>query len=165
MDSLLSTFNIDVKLLIAQAINFAIVFFVLYFFALKPLMKIMAERTKKIEKSVVDAQAAEARLKQTEDDYHKEISRARAEANAIIAKAQEQAEVKRQAMLDKAKEEIGGIINEEKAKMQREKAKTLKEIRSEVADLVIATTEKVLEKKAGDKEDREIIKKAIGSKK
>ena len=161
MDSLLSTFNIDVKLLVAQAVNFAIVFAVLYFFALKPLLKIMAERTKKIEKSVKDAAEIEKRLEKTEADYNKEISRARAEANEIIAKAQEKAEVKRKDMVAKAKEEIGAIINEEKAGIQKEKAKTLKEIRVSVAELVVSAMEKVIEKKFSDKENKEMIKKMI----
>jgi len=164
MDSLISTFNIDLKLLIAQAVNFAVVFAVLYFFALKPLFKIMAERSAKIEKSLADAQAVEERLKQTEDDYHKEMAKARTEANAIMAKVNEQAEVKRQAMLLKAKEEIGAVINEEKARMQQEKAKTLKEIKSEVAGLVIASLEKVLEEKLDKKTDERLIIKAISGK-
>ncbi|MCU0678976.1 MAG: F0F1 ATP synthase subunit B [Planctomycetes bacterium] len=164
MDSLLSTFNIDLKLLIAQAVNFAVVFAVLYFFALKPLFRIMAERATKIEKSLADAKAVEERLKQTEQDYQKEMGKARAEANAIMAKANELAEAKRQAMLVKAKEEIGAVINEEKARMQQEKAKTLKEIKTEVASLVIAGLEKVLEKKTDSKDDLALIKKAISGK-
>ena len=50
-------------------------------------------------------------------------------------------------MLKKAKDEIGIVINEEKQKMQVEKDKTLKDIKKEVADLVVASLEKVLDKK------------------
>ena len=77
MDSLIETFHIDTKLLLAQAINFAIVFAVLYFFALKPLMKAMGERTEKIEKSLDDAKKVEEKLAKTEEDYSKELSNAK----------------------------------------------------------------------------------------
>ena len=77
MDSLIQTFHIDAKLLAAQAINFAIVFAVLYFFALKPLVKVMQERTKKIEKSVKDAQEVDKRLARAEEDYNIKISEAK----------------------------------------------------------------------------------------
>ena len=55
MDSLITTFHIDWKIIIAQAINFLIVFLVLYFFAIKPLKKLMAERVDKISKGLTDA--------------------------------------------------------------------------------------------------------------
>ena len=55
MDSLITTFHIDWKIIIAQVINFLIVFLVLYFFAIKPLKKMMAERADKISKGLTDA--------------------------------------------------------------------------------------------------------------
>ncbi len=49
MESLIETFHLDIKLIIAQAFNFAIVAFVIYFFALKPIFKLMDKRSNKIE--------------------------------------------------------------------------------------------------------------------
>ena len=55
MDSIISTFHIDWKIIIAQMINFGVVFVVLYIFALKPLSKLMTERGEKIETGISDA--------------------------------------------------------------------------------------------------------------
>ncbi len=63
MDSLVETFHLDVKLLIAQVINFAIVFLVLYYFALKPLLNVMNDRSAKIEKSLEDAKEIEKKTR------------------------------------------------------------------------------------------------------
>ena len=161
MDSLIETFHIDIKLLVAQAINFAIVFAVLYWLILKPLLKTMHDRTKKIEKSIIDAEKSEKNLARTEKDYGKKMAEAKKEANRIIENAKEQAEVKKQDMITKAKADIGVLINEEKAKMQAEKGKILKEIKRQAADMVALALEKVLEKKIDSEEDREIIKKSI----
>jgi F-type H+-transporting ATPase subunit b len=161
MDSLIETFHIDVKLLIAQVINFAIVFSVLYFFALKPLLKIMQKRTETIEKSLDDAKRIEENLEKTEADYNKRLSEAKKEAGNIMEKANKLSEEKKGEMIKKAKEEIGQIIESEKAKMQTEKAKTLKEIKREVAELVIDSLEKILEEKIDLKKDKELIKKAV----
>lgn len=161
MESLIETFHIDYKLLVAQAINFSIVISVLYFFALKPILKVMQERTEKIEKSLADADAIEENMRKTEERYEQTLNEAKKEAAAIMARAGEEAEKKREKMLAKTKEEIGQIINEEKEKMQKEKAQVLREIKSSVTDLVIAITEKVIEKKLSPKEDKELIKKMI----
>ncbi|MDP2944107.1 MAG: ATP synthase F0 subunit B, partial [bacterium] len=81
MESLISTFHVDVRLLVAQLINFAIVFFVLYFFAFKPLVKVMADRSEKIDKSLKDADAIEKRLALTERERAEIIAAAKKQAN------------------------------------------------------------------------------------
>ncbi len=161
MESLIETFHIDIKLLIAQAVNFAVVFSIIYFFALKPLMRVMGERARTIEKSLNDAKKIEENLAKAEEDYKEKISEAKKEASAILVKAAETAEVKKKETVNKAKEEIGVIINQEKAKMQSEKAIVLKEIKKEVADLVVASLEKILKEKVDGKKDKEIIREVI----
>jgi F-type H+-transporting ATPase subunit b len=159
MESLIETFHIDAKLIIAQMINFAIVFGVLYFFALKPLAKIMQDRTNKIEKGLEDAKKVEAELENAKQGYEQAIADAKKEANELMEKANVAAEAKKKDMVNKAKEEIGQVINQEKAKMQEEKAETLREIREEIAGLVVAAVEKVLEEKLDTKKDHELIKR------
>lgn len=161
MESLIETFHIDVKLIIAQMINFAIVFSVLYWLAFKPLAKVMAGRTEKIAKSLADAEKIEKKLLETKAEFDQTISEAKKQAGLILAKAAAEAEAKKKETVVRAKEEIGQIINQEKQKMQTEKAATLKEIKKEVADLVILTVEKVLSEKIDEKKDRAMIKKMM----
>jgi len=161
MENLIETFHLDVRLIIAQVVNFAIVFSVLYWFAFKPLAKVMAERSEKISKSLDDAKKVEEKLSETQAEFNRAMAEAKKQANAILEKASAQADDKKQAEIKRAKEEIGQIINQEKQKMQAEKAATLKEIKKEVADLVIASVEKVLNEKMDAKKDSEIIKKII----
>lgn len=161
MESLISTFHVDVRLLVAQLINFAIVFFVLYFFAFKPLVKVMADRSEKIDKSLKDADAIEKRLALTEREREEIITAAKKQANLIIEEADKRGEVRKGELIVKAKEEIGQVINNEKAKLIREKAETLKEIKKEVAELVILTVEKLLNEKMNGDKDRELIKKMV----
>ncbi len=78
-----------------------------------------------------------------------------------LRKAEQRSEEKKQETINKAKEEIGQIINQEKAKIQQEKAKTLKEIKKEVADLVAVSVEKVLGERMDGGKDAELIKKMI----
>lgn len=161
MDSLIETFHIDIKLLLAQVVNFAIVFSALYFFALKPLLKIMGERTETIEKSLNEAKMIEKKLASTEEDYNLKLAQAKKEANIILEKASKQAEEKKQETITKAKEEIGLIINKEKEKMRMEKAETLKEIKKETVDLVMLALEKILDEKIDKKKSEELIKKSL----
>lgn len=161
MESLISTFHLDLKLFIAQLVNFSIVFSVLYFFAFKPLVKVMSERSEKIAKSLKDADEIENRLSATEIEQADIISAAKKQANLIIEEADKKGEERREEMLARAKEEIAAVINNEKEKLARQKDETLKEIKSEVADLVVLTVEKLLHEKMNSDKDQEFIKSLV----
>jgi F-type H+-transporting ATPase subunit b len=161
MDSLISTFHIDLNLFIAQLVNFAIVFSVLYFFAFKPLVKVMGERTEKIDKSLRDADEIEKRLSLTEKEQTDIINAAKKQANLIIEEADKKGEVRHEEMLARAKEEIGDLMNAQRATIDRDKAETLKQIKAEIAELVVMTVEKVLNEKIDSDKDQQIIKDLV----
>ena len=161
MESLISTFHLDVKLFVAQLINFAVVFSVLYFFAFKPLVKVMGERSEKIAKSLKDADEIEKRLSATETEQTEIITAAKKQANLIIEEADKKGEERKAEMLSRAKEESAAVINNEKEKLARQKDETLKEIKTEVADLVVLTVEKLLHEKMNSEKDAELIQKLV----
>lgn len=161
MESLIEIFHIDAKLLLAQAVNFGIVFAVLYFFALKPVIAVMRERTKKVEKSLEDAAEIEEKMVQVKEDCAVIITQAKKDASEILAKADKVAEERKKETVDKAREEIERIVALEKAKRQTETAQAIKEIKKEVADLVVLSLEKILGEKIDAKKDREIVEKVL----
>ena len=162
MDSLVSLFHIDVKILIAQIINFGIIFFVLYKFAFKPISKIMQERTATIEKSLDDARAIENKLADTSKEQLEILNQAKKDALAIVENANKAAETNKQKLIEKTKAEVAAIIVGEKAKIAQEKEESLKELKKEVADLVVLAVEKVIGEKMTGSQDQEMIKKIIG---
>ncbi len=161
MESLISTFHIDIKLLIAQAVNFAIVLAILYYLIFKPLVKTMNDRSDKIDKSLKDAEEIEKKLVLTETEREDIMNAAKKQANAIVEEANKRGEDKRNEMLVKAKKEISQVIAAEKEKISQDKEQALKEIKKEVAELVILTVEKLLNEKMNSDKDKELIKKMV----
>ncbi|MBU0613254.1 ATP synthase F0 subunit B, partial [Patescibacteria group bacterium] len=84
MDELVKTFHIDWKLLIAQIINFGIVLGILWYFALKPLMKVMNKRNEDIEQSLKNAEEIEKRLKAAGESKEQMILEAKKESQVIM---------------------------------------------------------------------------------
>lgn len=161
MEELVKTFHIDIKLILAQLVNFFIVLGVLYKFAYKPTLKLLNDRSGAIEKSLADVKRIEEKLEATEEERRAVVTEARREATEIMEKAKKAAEERREEMIAKAKDEIGIIIDQEKEKIRTEKAEALKAIRTEVAELVALSVEKVLAEKVTKKEDKELIKKIV----
>ncbi len=147
MDSIISTFHIDWKIIIAQAVNFAIVFAVLYIFALKPLNKLMAERAEKIKKGIDDAKANASILEKTEKEYEQALVKARAEANTIFQSSKKDAEAKKVLMMEDAKREVKTIIDNGKKSLETEKTRMVEDARKEIVALAMQATEKLLASK------------------
>ncbi len=148
MDSIISTFHIDWKIIIAQAINFGVVFVVLYLFALKPLNKLMTERADKIKKGIDDAKVNASILERTEKEYEQALQKARAEANTIFQNAKKEAETKKNSMIEDAKKEVKGIIDGGKKTLEAEKIKMVEEAKKEIVVIAMKATEKLLANKA-----------------
>ena len=147
MDSLITSFHIDWKIIIAQAINFGIVMAVLYFFAIKPLKKILAERSDKIAKSIDDAKTNAELLKATTTEYESAISKARIEANEIFEKSKKEAEIKKAEILAQAQKEMSEAVENGKKIIEVERVKMLNDVKNEIGELVIQATEKILDEK------------------
>lgn len=147
MDSLITTFHIDWKIIIAQAINFGIVFAVLFFFAIKPLRKLMAERAGKISKGIDDARENASLLKATTEEYEKALAKARIEVNELFEKGKKEAENKKVEMLEKAQKEMIAIVENGKKIIEAERVKMLSEVKDQVAGLVLQATEKIVGEK------------------
>src|ERR1700759_5723318 len=106
MDSLISTFHIDWHLIVAQAINFVIVIAVLYFFALKPLKKLMDERGKTIASGLDNAKRQEELVKAQQAEYDAALAQARIEASNMMKAAKKDQDAYRAAEMEKVQAEV-----------------------------------------------------------
>lgn len=161
MDGIIEAFHLDIKLLIAQLINFTIVLVVLYKLVYRPLLKTMNERTAKIEKGLEDAQKSAEQLEQAEKTRDDKIKEAKKEAKEILEKMRGLAEKNKEEMIRKAEKEANGIVKSAKEEIESEKKKTIKEVRQEIGELVGVALEKVLDDKQSGKVDEKIIEQAI----
>lgn len=148
MQSIITTFHIDWRIIVAQAINFAIVFVVVYLFALKPLNKLMAERSEKIAKGVNDAKTNAELLTVTKKEYDEALAKARAEAQTIFQEGRKKADVKRAEMMEEAKADMARMLESGKKSLEAEKVKMVEEAKKEIVMLAMEATKKMLAKDA-----------------
>ena len=157
MNEFIQTFHIDWKLMIAQIVNFGLVFLVFYLLAAKPLSKLIKDRTEKIETGLLDAKQNAVLLEKTQKEYDEIIIKARAEADRIFQSGKQEAETKKVSMLEDAKTEVAKMIEGGKKDLETEKIKMVANAKKEVASLVVQVTEKLL----GEKIDASYEAKAI----
>ena len=88
---LLNNLVVDGPKLIAQLINFAIVLFVLWRFAYKPVLEMLENRRQKIAESMDNADQIKAELAKTQAERNKVLAEANQKAEQLIADAKEAA--------------------------------------------------------------------------
>ena len=147
MQELISTFHIDWKLMIAQIVNFGLVFAAFYLIAAKPLSKLMKDRTEEITKGLEDAKRNAETLKATSAEYEATMAKARLDANAFAEKSKKEIEAKRIESLAKIDTEVAEKIEQGKKIIDAERIKMISEAKNELAGLVLRATEKILEEK------------------
>jgi F-type H+-transporting ATPase subunit b len=163
MEDLIKTFYIDWKLLIAQLVNFFLVLGVLWRFALKPLQKVMNDRSNEIELSLRQAKEIEQKLKETDQSKIETILQAKKESQIIIEQASKEATSLREKKINELKQEMEKIVLQTKASLASEKEQMLRETKAEVTDLVIAVSSKILEKNIDLQQNKKFIEQVVDS--
>jgi F-type H+-transporting ATPase subunit b len=100
---------------------------------------------------------ADARLKEAEA----KLNEARAQAQTVITSASRSADQLRQEMKQKAEDEARRILESARREIEAERVAALQSVRQDVANLVVAATEKVIGETLDVTKHRQLIDKAI----
>lgn len=131
----MESLGLDWKLLLAQMVNFGLLFFVLKKVLFKPLIKVIDDRNKKISGAVKNSQQIEEKLKDIEEEKTKLLEKAKAEAK------KEKEELVKVAQVEKEK-----IIEDAKLSAKREVDKGLSSIEQAKKDAVKDISDAYLKK-------------------
>lgn len=163
MQELLHNFGIDWKILLAQAVNFGILLFVLWKFAYRPILGVLKERREGIERGIALTRGAERRMAEIEQLRDRRLQEADREALAIVSRAEESAKQQREILLAETAKKGERIIADARRMIGEEKAKLREELRRETEDLVRDGVAQVLLKMPPAPRDRELIDAAVSA--
>ena len=147
--------------LVAQVINFLILVAILTKVAYKPLMKILEERRAAIEGSIASAQKEREEAEAMKAEYKAHLAQARAEAQAIVAKAERTAKESRDAILAEAKREQARMLASARDEIALEKQRALAELRREVVSLSTLAASKVLSENLDAQKNSALVERFI----
>lgn len=157
----LANLGIDWKLLLAQAVNFLVLLFVLRRFAYKPMLQFLDERSGRIEQGLKDAETAKTKLAEMEVRNKEALSLARKEARGIMEAAELSAKKHEAERLVETEEKIKSLFEDGLVKINEEKNKALSEVRRDIADVVAFSVEKVLKEKIDSAKDKELVENIV----
>ena len=157
----LASLGVSVPTLLAQVVNFAILFGLLYLVAYKPLLRMFDERSRKIKESLERAERIKGQAAHAEEETKRQIEAASREGQEVIARAVRTGEEIRQQAQQEAKQEAESLIGKARAEIQRERDDAIDELRKEVADLTMLAAEKVIDRSLDKEAHRQLIDKTL----
>jgi len=132
--------GIQWKVLVAQLINFSIVFFVLWRYAYRPVFRVLEARRQKIAESVANAEKIKTELARIETERKRVLAQAGDVANQMIEEARDAAARVREAETQKAVAAAEQIVAKAREAAAQEHARMLADLKREVGRLVVQTT-------------------------
>ena len=157
---ILKSIGIEPKLLLAQAINFFLLLFVLYKFLYKPILKALNERSKKVEESLKQCEDIEKKASETEEKRLKILEGAKKEASKIIKEARAASEDSKVLILKEAESKSKEILKTAKENSEKEKKLMMKELKNEISKIVSQSLEAIGKKNPKEYDDM-LAKEAI----
>ncbi len=146
---------------IVELITFLVMMAILARWVYPEVVRLAEGRQRQVVEQLKDAEkaraAAEAALKEAEA----KLNEARKTAQSVIDAASKSAEQLRQDLKQKAEEEAHRIRESTSKEIEAERLKAIQSVRSEVAGLVVAATEKVIGETLDVAKHKELIEKAI----
>jgi F-type H+-transporting ATPase subunit b len=137
---MLETLGIQWPKLIAQFVNFAIVLFVLWRFAYKPVFKLLEARRQKIADAIANAEKIKAELTATENERKRILAEAGDQAAKLIEDARAAAARVSETETQKAIAAAEQIMAKAREAAAQDHAKMLADLKREVGRLVVQTT-------------------------
>ena len=157
---LITKLGIDWKILIAQIVNFTILLIVLRAFVYRPLLELLEKRRGMVTKSVEDAKNAEELLADIEKTRLEAMEKIKVQSVKILDEASKKAEEMKAQITDAARKESDMMYSQAKLQMQQEKERMMKQLQQEIAEMVIAVSQKILQREFSDADMKRVLQEA-----
>jgi F-type H+-transporting ATPase subunit b len=154
-------FGIDGLVVLAQVVNFIVILYILKRFAYKPLFNVIKKREDLVKETVEKAEEQRKALEKTEIEEKKILKKASETASQIVKDAKEEAASIIAMGQEKTKNETTKMVAEAKAQIEIERKEVETKLLKDVTGLSVEVLRKSLSKILTDKEQDEVVKRAI----
>ena len=161
MEVFISNFGIQPVYLAAQVVNFLILLFILKRFMYKPLLKVFEERKTTISNNLKIAEELEQQRQNIKEESGIQLTNTSKEALKILAEASDTANQIVQDAHKKAEIDIEIMLKNGKDALSQERLIIIKEVREELASLVVMGVTQVAGKVLDESDHRNIVSQTI----
>jgi F-type H+-transporting ATPase subunit b len=151
----------NVGLMIWTLVVFAISLYILSKAVYPRIRDSLDSRARRIDESIDAAEKTRQDAQQLLDDYRERLKEARGQADEIVTRARQTAEVHAREASEEARAKHEQAMEQTRRDIEAETRRAIQDIRREVADLTVMATEKVTRKTLTEDDQRRLIDDAM----
>jgi F-type H+-transporting ATPase subunit b len=151
----------NVGLMIWTLILFGLSMVILWKLAFPRITEALDRRQKAIEDSIDDAERVRKEADQLLDEYRERLRDAREQAEQIVQRARQTADVHERDATAEAQARREQLMEQTRREIEAETRRAIDEIRREVADLTVMATEKVTRRTLTADDQKRLLDEAI----
>lgn len=155
---ILGKIGFDWRMAIANLANFLLIFWLLKRYAFAPVSRMVAKRQAEVNKGLEDAEKARTELMMAKENYEREMSEARAQAQEIVAKAHDEATNMIGVAEKNAQEKVQKIVAEAKESIVAERVRMERELQAKTVDIALEVASKIIKQKLDPATEATLIK-------
>jgi F-type H+-transporting ATPase subunit b len=121
----------------------------------------LKERQDKIRESMEQAEKIKEETARSEQEIKAHLEQARKDGQGVIAQATQIGERLKEEAKQSARQEAEALIAKARGEIQRERDKSIEELRAEFADIAILAAEKVIKETVDKKKHRKLIDEVL----
>jgi F-type H+-transporting ATPase subunit b len=140
----LAQLGINGNFLIAQIVNFLVLFFILRAFAYKPLLNMLERRRVRIEEGMKAADQVRQQAETERAELMKQMDQERRAAQARVASVASESEKIRESILASAQAEAEEIKTKSRTEATAEREQMMRDMQRQIADLAVLAAERIL---------------------
>jgi F-type H+-transporting ATPase subunit b len=148
--------DLSIGTFLVTLLNIAVLFIVLRAVLFKPVTRFMAERRKKVEDSLAQADQEKKQARQMLRQYEDQLKQADAEAEEILKTARESAEGESDRIVAEGKARAEALIAAARDQIQSERQAALALFKTEAAALVVAAAGRLLMRDLNQEDNRRL---------
>jgi len=147
--------------LLGQIVNFGLLLVLLYFIGYRPIRKMLDERSKRIKEGIDQAELAKEAAARAEEEVQRRLDEARKDGQLMLAQAAEMGERLKAEAREEARREAEALIVRARAEIGMERDEAIDRLRQEFADLAILAAEKVINETLDKERHRRLIEEVL----
>ena len=142
-------------------VSFLILLYLMKRFVFPPILEILDSREKKISGDISDAESIKQEAQKMREEFETQLSQAHEKANTIVKLAEEESRKMRDNSLQETQAKCKQMLEEAEREIKRNQEKVLQEVRGHIAQLTIASTEKILKKTISQDDKNRLAEESI----
>jgi F-type H+-transporting ATPase subunit b len=160
MAGILHSLGIDGTFL-AEIINFLLLLLLLSWRAFPATKRVLEERRQKIETALAQSEDEREEAVRLREQHLAELQQARSEAQAILDRAQRTGAEQGRRLIEEAHQQAERLQRQAAEEIARERDAAIHALRREMADLVLAATEKLVRHRLDAEGDKQLVERFL----